>query len=156
MNVFSLDTSTKLACDRRKISSAFQHFPALTSSTWLWHWVPRFTEFWCHPHPRVAHACKGLGAARKEALCVGPEWDQACDAPEGDLFFHRDHPPVSSAQSHPFHLCRDTGSPANWILMLSFNYCLLFYRPFLCPKQMRYAQNIIFKCPSPGSRMLKV
>lgn len=55
-----------------------QHFPALTSSIWLWHRVPTFTECWCHPHPAVFHGCEGLGAARTEGQCVGPEWDQAC------------------------------------------------------------------------------
>lgn len=163
MSIFSLDTSSKLAqaaCDRRKEQFSIS-LPLSPPSDW--HWVPRSTEFWCHPHPRVFHACKCLGAARKEALCVDlsevkPVRNWACDGPQGDLLFHRDHSSVSSAQGHPFHLCRDTVAllETGYWCFLSFSYCLLFYRPLLCSKEMKCTQNIIFKCSAPGSRIFKV
>ena len=65
-----------------------QHFPAPASSIWLWHWVPRFTQSWCHPHPRVFHAYKGLGAAKQEALCVGI-WMRSSLCETGPVVLHR-------------------------------------------------------------------
>lgn len=113
-----------------KISSAF---PCPYLSIWLWHWVPIFTELWCHPHPRVFYARRGLGAARKEALCVGPEWDQAsvkqglwCSTGVSALSQRSLTSEFCSGPPFPF-VQRHCGSPGNWLQMLSCLSAAIFY-----------------------------
>lgn len=130
--VFSRLTPAQVACDRRSV----QHFPAPNSSIWLWWWVPRFTQFCCHPHPRVFHACEGLGAAKKEAVCVGI-WVRSRLCGTGPVVLYRGICPfteisyqwVSFAQGHPppfSFVKRQCGFPGNCSLMLSVFQLLSF------------------------------
>lgn len=168
MSVFSLDTSTKLAqaaCDRRKdISSVFPcpyllHL-TLTLSPQIHRALVSLTS-WSFPCLWRFGGSQKRSQKRKEVWDLSeikPVWNWARDAPQEDLLFHRDHSPVSSAQGHPFHLCRDTVAllETGYWCFLSFRYYLLFYRSFLCSKQMRCTQNTIFKCLAPGTRIFKV
>lgn len=128
--VFSRLTPAQVACDRRSV----QHFPAPNSSILLWWWVPRFTQFCCHPHPRVFHACEGLGAAKKRSsVCwdlseIKTVWNRASGALQRDLPFYRNFLPVSEFCSGPpfSFVQRQCGFPGNCSLMLSVFQLLSF------------------------------
>lgn len=114
MSVSSLDTSTKLAqaaCDRRKdqFSISLPFSPPPDSDTES----PDSQSFGVTHTLEFSMPVNIWGQPEKkpyewDLIEIKPVWNWACDAPQGDLLFHRDHSPVSSAQGHLFHLCRDT------------------------------------------------
>lgn len=96
---FSHLTPAQVACDGRSV----QHFLASNSSIWLWCWVPRFTQFYCHSHPGVFHACEGLGAAKKAAVCVGI-WVRSSLCETGPVVLYRG-------------ICPFTETSYQWVLL---------------------------------------